>query len=293
MRKQFVATSERILEEDPRLFILLGDIGVFAFRNSLQKYPDRVLNIGILEQATVSVAAGLAKEGFIPLFHSIAPFVVERAFEQIKVDFGYQKLGGNFVSVGASYDYASLGCTHHCPGDVGILATIPGMEVVVPGHPQEYDLLFQQSYANGNPTYYRLTERANSEARDVKFGRAAVLKKGAGVTVLAVGALLDKVLQAATGTDATVLYYTTVLPFDRETLARNCPSGRILCVEPFYQGTLAFEIMESMDGRSVRLSSLGVPREFIRSYGHADLHDVYCGFTVENIRYRIEELTRA
>jgi len=293
MRKQFVTTTERLLETDPRLFILLGDIGIFAFRNSLQKYPDRVLNIGILEQATVSVAAGLAKEGFIPLFHSIAPFVVERAFEQIKVDFGYQKQGGNFVSVGASYDYASLGCTHHCPGDVGILATIPGMEIVVPGHPHEYDLLFQESYADGHPTYYRLSEQSNIKAYDVRFGHAKVLKQGTGVTIIAIGALLDKVLQAAEGTDATVLYYTTVLPFDRETLAHNCPSGRILCVEPFYQGTVASEIMEAMNGRSFRLSSMGVPREFLRNYGHADLHDADCGFTVENIRHRIGELSRA
>jgi len=293
MRKQFVVTSERLLESDPRLFILLGDIGVFAFRRSLQKYPERVLNIGILEQATVSVAAGLAKEGFIPLFHSIAPFVVERAFEQIKVDFGYQKQGGNFVSVGASYDYASLGCTHHCPGDVGILATIPGMEVVVPGHPHEYDVLFQEAYADGQPTYYRLSERSNSKAYDVRFGRAQVLKQGTGVTIIAVGVLLDKVLKAVEGTDATVLYYTTVLPFDRETLAQNCSSGRILCVEPFYQGTLASEIMEAMSGRFIRLSSLGVPRKFLRNYGHADLHDADCGFTVENIRHQIEELSRA
>jgi len=108
MRKQFVATIERLLDEDPRLVVLLGDIGVFAFRIAFKKHPKRVINIGILEQATVSLAAGLAKEGFIPLFHSIAPFVVERAFEQIKVDFGYQQLAGHFVSVGGSYDYAAL-----------------------------------------------------------------------------------------------------------------------------------------------------------------------------------------
>ena len=114
MRKQFAKTTQEILVQDKKTILLLGDIGVFAFRNSFELYPERVYNIGILEQSMVSVAAGLALTGFIPIVHTIAPFTTERCLEQIKDDFGYQGLGGNIVSVGASYDYAALGCTHHC-----------------------------------------------------------------------------------------------------------------------------------------------------------------------------------
>ena len=159
MRKQFVLTTEDVMAKDERLVVLLGDISVFGFRNAFQQFPGRIHNIGICEQAMTSVAAGLSKEGLVPVIHSIAPFVVERCFEQIKVDFCYQKLGGNIVSVGGSYDYAALGCTHHCPGDVAILHALPGMEIVVPGAPQEYDQLFRTAYANGQPTYFRLSER--------------------------------------------------------------------------------------------------------------------------------------
>jgi len=136
MRRQLVKTITDILERDSRVVLLLGDIGVFGFREAFKKFPTRVYNIGILEQASVGLAAGLATEGMIPIFHTIAPFIAERALEQLKVDFGYQGLGGSFISVGASYDYASLGCTHHCPGDVQVLKTIPGMRIMVPGHPQ-------------------------------------------------------------------------------------------------------------------------------------------------------------
>ena len=115
MRKQLVRTVEAVLSEDDRVVLLLGDIGVFGFRNAFERFPHRVYNVGILEQATISMAAGLALEGFIPIFHSIAPFAVERALEQLKIDFGYQRLPGVIISVGASYDYAALGCTHHCP----------------------------------------------------------------------------------------------------------------------------------------------------------------------------------
>jgi len=178
MRKQLVTTVENVLAEDADTVLLLGDIGVFGFRNAFQNHSTRVFNIGILEQATISMAAGLTKVNLIPIVHTIAPFLVERCLEQLKDDFGYQKLNGNFISVGASYDYAALGCTHHCPGDIQALKTIPGMQIIVPGTSKEFDTLFNSCYNNGSPTYYRLSERENKVSPIVEFGKANVLKKG-------------------------------------------------------------------------------------------------------------------
>ena len=90
----------------------------------------------------ISMAAGLSNEGLKPIVHTIAPFIVNRAYEQLKIDFGYNKLNGNFVSIGASYDYASLGCTHHCPEDINLMYNIPNMQIVVPGSSEEFDALF-------------------------------------------------------------------------------------------------------------------------------------------------------
>lgn len=293
MRKQFVTTIEDILQQDHRLVLVLGDIGVFGFRSASQRHPERVINIGILEQSSIGVAAGLAKEGFIPIFHSIAPFVVERAFEQLKVDFCYQSLGGNFVSVGASYDYAALGCTHHCPADVSLMKSLPNMQIVVPGHPSEFDALFRQSYANGKPTYFRLTERNNSENHDVTFGKAEVIRRGGGATVVAVGPLLSRILEATQGLDVTVLYYTTLAPFDSATLARNCSSGKVLVVEPFYEGTLMNDVVTSLRPQRIAVTSLGVPRRFLTNYGTAMEHDRTCGLTTEAIRRKVEDYLRA
>src|SRR5260370_511485 len=113
------------------------------------KYPDRAVNVGIMEQTMVSVAAGIAVEGFIPVVHSIAPFLAERPFEQLKDDFCYQRLGGNFISIGGSYDYSTEGMTHHGPGDVPILRNLPGIRIVMPGTPAEFDPLFREAYASG------------------------------------------------------------------------------------------------------------------------------------------------
>jgi transketolase len=291
MRKQFVKTVELQLARDKNLVLLLGDIGVFGFQKAFKEFSDRIYNIGILEPSTVSMASGLAKSDLIPIVHTIAPFLVERSFEQLKVDFGYQQLGGNFVSVGASYDYASLGCTHHCPGDVGVLQNIPGMEILVPGTAVEFDALFQSAYANGRPTYFRLSERENLNSHPVKFSEANILKKGSQATIVAVGPTLDYIMPAVEDMDVGVIYYTTVAPFDYASLSENLAiSGKILLVEPFYSGTLTREVSQAVYPKPVTIDSVGVPREFLTNYGQAKEHDKALGFTSENIRARVEAL---
>ena len=98
--------------------VVLAEISISQyFSDALERHPDRAVNIGIMEQAMVGVAAGFAMEGFHPIAHSLSPFMAERPYEQLKLDFGYQGLGGTFVGVGGSYDYAAEGGTHHAPAD--------------------------------------------------------------------------------------------------------------------------------------------------------------------------------
>lgn len=289
MRQQLVKTVESILAQDDRLVLLLGDIGIFGFRKAFESFVDRVYNIGILEQSTISLAAGLSMEGFIPVVHTIAPFIVERSLEQLKIDFCYQLLGGNFISVGSSYDYAALGCTHHCPGDVGILKNLPGMEIVLPGTAGEFDILFRQAYANNNPTYFRLSERVNSTEHKVSFGKAEVVKRGEQATVIAVGPILEAVIAACKEIDATILYYTTVVPFDADTLKKNAVSSKIILCEPYYRGVLSLGILAAMKPRPITLECIGIPYKMLTNYGLASEHDDCLGLTASRIRKRIEE----
>lgn len=293
MRKQFVRTVEELMAKDERLVLLLGDISVFGFRNAFQRHPDRTYNLGVCEQAMTGMGAGLARAGCLPILHTIAPFLVERCFEQIKVDLCYQKLPANIVSVGASYDYAALGCTHHCPGDVAVLRMLPGMEIVVPGTPVEFDRLFRSAYANSNPTYFRLSERSNPQTYEVEFGRANVLKKGKQATVIAVGPVLPPVLAAVQDLDVTVLYYTTVAPFDGDTLRQNCESRKVALVEPYYQGVLVADIHAALGLAPLTIDAMGVPHRFLTYYGTVDQHDEAIGLNPTAIRERVQKLIHA
>jgi transketolase len=290
MRKQLAVTIDEMIKADEKLVLVYGDVGTYGFRNALRDFPDRVYNAGILEQSMISMAAGLAMQGFIPVVHTIATFLVERSLEQIKDDFGYQKLGGNFVSIGASYDLASWGCTHECPGDVGELRNIPEMEIVVPGTPAEFDALFKQSYNNGRSTYFRLSNQSNVESRTVAFGKANVIQKGNNATVVAVGPMLGKVMEACKGLDVTILYYATVAPFDGATLRENFSGGTIIVCEPYYSGAFAVDIATAMTGHPVEVTYIGVPREFPHHYGTVDDIDSLFGLTVSGIRSKITNI---
>ena len=290
MRRAFVEVVEEVMQIDEKLVLILGDIGVHGFRATFENFPERTFNIGILEQAMVSVASGLSKEGMIPVLHTIAPFMVERALEQIKIDFAYQHMRGNFVSVGASFDYAALGCTHHCPGDVGILLNIPNIQILVPGTAQEFKELFTGTYANPDVTYFRLSENENRNSYPARIGKGVCLQQGAKATIICVGPTLDIVLESCEGLDVEIIYLTTIRPLDQELLRERCRSGRILLVEPYYSGALLPDLVASLSGCLMKIESIGVPHEFLTNYGLAAEHASRMGLTVGNIRNKLVTL---
>ncbi len=170
MRAAFGRVASALLDEDARVAVVLAEISTEYFAHASARHPARVVNVGIMEQTMVGVAAGFAMEGFHPIAHSLSPFMAERPYEQLKLDIGYQGLGGTFVGVGGSYDYGSEGATHHAPADASLMLGIPGMEVVVPGHADEVEHILRSCVANGLPTYLRLSVTANEDAHDAEPG---------------------------------------------------------------------------------------------------------------------------
>jgi transketolase len=244
------------------------DIGMWAIRDILRDYPDRAMKVGVYDDGMFGFAAGLALRGFVPTIFGIQPYLIERAFEQIKMDFAYQKLGVNVVGTGAAVDYSRYGYSHYCAEDVGILKYIPGVEFIAPGNASEFMQLFNQTYRNGHPTFFRISDHPNVNAGfGVEFGKAVLVKKGDGPTIIAVSIMLDEVMRIYEDQDVTILYYTTLEPFDKQTLAENCLSGEVIVYEPEYAGSLDYDIIGALEGRAVKITHVGFPREIFRNYG--------------------------
>jgi transketolase len=292
MRGRMAQVVSDLIETDPTTALVLADIGKAQFLDVLERFPERVVNVGIMEQTAVSVAAGFAMEGFHPIVHSIAPFVVERPFEQIKDDLCYQGLGGTLISIGASYDYGTDGMTHQGPADVPILKTLPRMQICVPGTPDEFEILLRQTYNNGAPTYVRTSVQQNDASRMVRFGNLHLEREGRDGVVVAVGPMLDRALAAVEDLDLTVLYATTVAPFDEETL-RNAlveAAPDVILIEPYYEGGLVQDISRALRNIPTRIEAIGVPRRVLERYGPPERLDREVGLTVDGIRTRITRL---
>jgi transketolase len=290
MRDRFAPVMTRLLDEDPRLAVVLAEIGRDGFAEAERRHPDRVINVGIREQLLVGAGAGLALTGLRPVVHTFASFLVERPFEQVKLDLGHQDAGAVLVSAAASFDWPAGGYTHMAPGDVALLDTLDGWTVHVPGHPDEAEALLRHAVAAGDDkVYVRLSVQSNADGRPVDGARFLTVREGRSGVVIAVGPTLDAVLDATEGLDVTVLYATTVRPFDAAALRRATqPAGTdVVLVEPYLAGTSTAAANDALLDLPHRVLGLGVGRRELRRYGRVEEHVAAHGLDARSLRERI------
>ncbi|MEW2413181.1 transketolase [Streptomyces sp. NPDC046866] len=295
MRDRFISVTSRELDRDPRLALVLAEISMDGFRPAQRRHPDRVVNVGIREQLLVGVGGGLALTGMRPVMHTFASFLVERPFEQVKLDFGHQGTGGVLVSAAASYDWPAGGFTHMAPGDVALLDTLDGWTVHVPGHPDEAEALLRHAYAAGDEkVYVRLSLQSNATPQPVAGLGMRTVREGSRGVVVAVGPLLDNVLAATEGLDVTVLYASTVRPFDDAALHRAVggAAADVVLVEPYLAGTSAQAAAHALVEVPHRVLGLGVGRAELRRYGTVDEHTEAHGLDPRGLRERIGAFLR-
>ncbi|HCA86446.1 MAG TPA: transketolase [Streptomyces sp.] len=297
MRERFASTVSGLLGEDPLLAVVLAEIGADGFADARRRHPGRVINVGIREQLLIGVGGGLALTGMRPVMHTFASFLIERPFEQVKLDFGHQGVGGVLVSAGGSYDWPAGGFTHMAPGDVALLDTLDGWTVHVPGHPDEAETLLRHAVAAGDDkVYVRLSVQTNAEPRPVTGGGFLTVREGGGGVVIAVGPMLDNVLAAVAGLNVTVLYATSVRPFDGDTLraALDAPGipADVVLVEPYLAGTSSTAATEALADRPHRVLGLGTARRELRRYGSIEEHLAGQGLDPRSLRERITGFLR-
>ena len=279
MRKQFRDTVMDLAINNAKIVLVLGDISVYLFNDFKKKYPSRFYNMGICENTLISVAAGLSSQGFAVFVHTIAPFITERSFEQIKLDMCYNRFGGNIVSCGASFDYAWDGASHHCFTDLAILRLLPGIEVIQPGSRKEADMLLRSQYNNGKPTYFRLSDNPHNIAMPVEFGRGILLKDAnAKVTIMTAGPILGNVTEACHDLEVNLVYFHTIKPIDKEIISKF-KNTKIIVIHD------AFGLYEAIcEVPNLSISYYGLPDKFYDCYGTIYATRENIGLGVESIR---------
>lgn len=288
MRDRFTTVTGDLLAADDKTVVVLAVIGhgVFADHGLIDRFGDRIIDVGIREQAQIGVAGGLALAGLKPIVTGYAPFLVERPFEQIKLDLAHQKAGAVLVSVGASWDASTAGRTHMAPEDVALMATLPGFAIHVPGHPDELEMLLRHEHGAGSSAYIRTSTDSNTQAFTTTPGLIATLRQGSpgSPTVLVIGPLVDQVLAGVDGIDATVVYTSTASPLDVEGLRSAITGTDVMLIEPYLEGTSAARVVAALGDRPIRLRSHGVTDPELPHFGTPEQHRAAHGLDAAGIR---------
>ena len=237
MRKAFVQTLTEIVERNKDVLLLTGDLGFSVFEDFKSRYPDNYLNAGVAESGLIGIASGLAMGGKKVFAYSIAPFLVYRAFEQIRDDICMHRLPVVIVGVGSGFAYGNAGPTHHAVEDLALMSVLPNMTVIAPGDPMEVKWVTNAVMHLNGPAYVRLNRAGDKviHNEEVKFeiGKGILMGSGQDVLLVSTGNMLEEAMKVRValeqdGISSELISMHTVKPFDKKMLIERAEGKTIV-----------------------------------------------------------------
>ena len=242
MRDTFANEIEIMMQEDPSVLLLTGDLGFGVFDSIRNNYPDNFINIGVAEQNMTGIASGLAMEGFKVYTYSIANFSTLRCLEQIRNDAAYHELNVNVVSVGAGFSYGPLGMSHHATEDIAVLRAIPNITILSPSTLMEARRATRTLARTDGVGYLRIDKSYFDDSgidnlSDFHLGKNRILKEGNDIALFATGGIVQEAMDAAEqldllGIKCRVVSCHTIKPLDRDSILHAIEETRgIITIE--------------------------------------------------------------
>ena len=306
MRTFFNKVLLDIAGKDPRISMILADIGYGEIEPFRDAFPDRWYNCGVAEQNMTGVACGVAMEGNIAITYSIANFPTLRCLEQIRNDVCYHNANVKIVIIGGGLAYGPLGVSHQATEDIAIMRALPNMVVFCPCDFAEAEAGVHAMIAHDGPFYYRCGYKkeppVHSGKIDFQLGKAIRVREGADATIFFTGTIGNQAAAAAEllerdGIRCRVESLHTVKPIDRAAIvAAARETGGIITVEEHQlAGGLGGAVAEVLCDEGVvpqRFLRLGLPDCYVSRVGtHPWLLDQY-GLVAPKLAVRIKEYLR-
>ncbi|MCL2480216.1 MAG: transketolase family protein [Spirochaetaceae bacterium] len=252
------------------------------------KFPERHIEFGIMEDGITGMCAGLATTGKIPVFATIAPFVTGRNFDQMKVDLGYMKQNVKVVGRCAGLSYYHLGPTHQSLEDVALMREIPGMTILNPGDPVEIKAATLAMIEHTGPVYMKVGSDPMPVIFDeskykFELGKGITMKDGKDITIVGTGTVLCRAAEAADilekkGISVRLINIHTIKPLDNELIIKAAKeTGLIVTVEEHYtSGGLGGAIAELLAlNHPTKMKMIGVEDQFGSNGPYEELIGLY------------------
>lgn len=244
MRNKFAEIIYELALKNNKICILCADITpVGNIAKFSKKFPKQFINCGVAEQSMISIAAGLAMEGFKPFCYTIATFALFRPYEMVRIDLCYQNLPVTIIGMGSGLVYNTLGSSHQTYEDIALATALPNMQVIAPCDPLEMKNTIEWCFnISKSPTYVRLgkvgepnlTENAIDK---FEIGKIRYIKKGKDYGLISYGTILKYCLELNTslekkGYKNSVISCHTLKPLDQGGLIKFLKShSKIVCIE--------------------------------------------------------------
>ncbi|WP_341359149.1 transketolase C-terminal domain-containing protein [Georgenia sp. M64] len=294
-REAYVEALLEAAEHDERIVVVVNDsVGSSKLAPFAERFPDRLINVGIAEQDMVGVAAGLANGGKIPFVSGAACFLTARAMEQVKVDGAYAQGNIKLCGMSPGMAYGQLGPTHHSIEDLAWLRAIPDLAVIVPADAAETAQAIAWAARHEGPVFVRVSRMGvpavNPEGYQFEPGRAVRLRDGDDVTLMANGTVVTRALGAADilaaeGVRARVLSVPSIKPFDVDAVvvAARETGAIVTAEEATVNGGLGGAVAEVVvEHHPVPVRRVGVPDTFAPTGSAGWLMDHF-GISAEGI----------
>ena len=153
MRRRFGKIIAELADKDDDIYVIVGDIGYRVFDEFRERHPNRFINMGICEQSMISVSAGMAIEGLKPWVYTITPFLIERPFEQVKLDIDQQDVDVKLVGFA---DYPTLGPTHSELDGKKLMSFFRNITSFFPKDGEETERMIHKAYDLEGPAFISL-----------------------------------------------------------------------------------------------------------------------------------------
>jgi transketolase len=288
MREIFGETVAELANDDPRIFMLDGDVGTSTRADIFEKaHPDRYLQMGIAEQNMFGVAAGLATMGLIPFISTFVSFAVVRPLDQIRVLIAQTGLNVKITPGYAGLFTGQTGMSHIIVDDMSIMRAMPGMITVSPADDVEAREVLRWAAAYEGPCYVRLvrdaTQRLFGDDYRFELGKAVTVREGRDVTLISTGSQTPRVvdaadLLAADGIDAHVVHVPTIKPLDVAAIVAAAErTGRVITVEEHSViGGLGGAVAEALsEHRPTKVNRIGLQDLYPQSGPNDALLEIY------------------
>jgi transketolase len=305
MREVFGETLAAIADEDPRVFVLDGDVGSSTRADIFEKaHPDRYLQMGIAEQNMVGTAAGLATMGLVPFVTTFVAFALIRPLDQVRVLVAQPRLNVKLTPGYAGLFTGRTGMSHIIVDDLTIVRAMPNMVAVAPADDVEAAQALRWAAAYEGPCYVRLVRDATQRLFDggyrFEFGRAVVVREGRDVSLVSTGAQTPRVLDAAEllaarGIEAHVVHVPTIKPIDEAAIVAAAErTGVVVSVEEHtIYGGLGGAVAEVLaEQHPTRVFRIGLRDVYPESGPNEALLELY-GLSAARVADQVERYLRA